>query len=92
MAFQHNLVLFLLHRLGTLQLVAYISPANGQRVDCFIGDCFDLPWLLDRIYIVGTLRLHPIHAFEFLERLKRHNSNQRVLNDYNPQDNNIPGE
>jgi hypothetical protein len=53
----------------------------GTWVDCFIGDCYDFPWLIDRLYILGFVPLmvghHSIHALKILGHLETHNMHQR---------------
>ncbi len=68
--------------------MAYLTPHN-TRVDCFIGNCYDLRWLIDCLYILGftplTVGHHSIHALKILGRLEAHNLHQHRANDQNPQ-------
>jgi hypothetical protein len=71
--YQEHAVGFLQRWLGDHQPVAYITPL-GMWVDCFIGDCYNLPWLIDRLYILGFLLPmvghHSTHTLEILGHLE----------------------
>ncbi len=68
--------------------MAYITPL-GTWVDCFISDCYDLLWLIDRLQVLGFVPFmvghHSTHALEILGCLEAHNTYQRQANDQNPQ-------
>jgi hypothetical protein len=68
--------------------VAYLTP-HGTRVDCFIGNCYNLPWLINHLYILGFVPLmvghHSIHTLEMLGRQEAQNLHQHWANDQNPQ-------
>ncbi len=87
--FQNHLVWHLQQLFGTHQSVAYHTP-SGRRVDCFISKCYDLPWPVDCIYILGYTPLsiahQSIHTIGVWEWLECHNRWQRVCNDSNQQE------
>jgi hypothetical protein len=68
--------------------MAYLTP-HGTRVDCFIGDYYNLPWLIDCLYILGFVPLmvghHSIHPLGILGCLEAHNLHQHQVNNQNPQ-------
>ncbi len=81
LVFQRNSVRYLQRLLGAHQPVAYYTP-SGDCIDCFISDCYNIPWPLPRLYLLGCIPLcldcgnSPIHPISVLERINRHNQQQ----------------
>jgi hypothetical protein len=61
----------------------------GLQVNCFIGNCCNLPWLIDRLYIQDffplTVGHHSTHVLKIFGHLEAHNMHQHRANDQNPQ-------
>jgi hypothetical protein len=93
LAYQRKVVSLLQHWLGAHCPIAYLTPTD-YWVDCFISGCHKILWPVDWIFILGCILTHATqcssHSFVIWELLEQHNTHPRLLNNWNPQDNNIP--